>query len=207
MTTLKMTTLICPNKVKSVKRRRRLLTGLDANQPGDFVYIDVEREEQARREREKIVIQNHYEMDAAEEQRITFDIDSAADALRDSMLNTLGNIAGYDKASGQVEAVARDFLESDVETDSSVHVVAQSVARLDVLCLLAQRTLNVPPEIKQEYMLNAARILTQVLPEQIHEAGKVQRHKQLFDNMRAVSKRVGSESGPYGNPTPIGVRA
>lgn len=194
-------------QVKRVKSRKLFQTGAKVTSPGSFVYIDVEREQERLAKEQQINIINEFTLSDDEENMLERNIDSTADRLRGSLLQTLTNIAAYDKASGQVEAVARDVIETEVEHDSSVQTIAQITAQLDVLCLLASRAENMPENIRQQFMMHAAQTLAADLPNRFGVGDKIQRHRQYMDNIIAVSKRMansGEVQGPYvtGQPEP-----
>lgn len=186
-------------QVKCVKRRKLFKTGAKETSPGSFVYIDVDRAQQSQDHAAKINILNEFSLSDAEENKLESSIDNTADILRNSLLTTLTNIAAYDKASGQIEAIARDFLETEVQHDSSVHAIAQVAAQLDVVCLLAKQCGNIPDHIREQFMSQAAVTLANDLPNKFITGDKVQRHRQYMDNIIAVSKRVsqGNPQGPY----------
>lgn len=193
-------------RVKCVKSRNLLRAGAKETSPGSFVYIDIDRAQQSQENAAQINILNEFSLSDSEENKLEESIDSTADLLRGSLLTTLSNIAAYDKASGQVEAIARDFLETEVQHDSSVHAIAQVTAQLDVVCLLAKHCGNIPEHIREQFMSHAAMTLANDLPNKFATGDKVQRHRQYMDNIIAVSKRVseGNPQGPYvtGQPEP-----
>ena len=114
-------------------------------------------------------------------------------------MQLLSHIAGYDKATGQVEAVARDILETDVEHDNSVHAIAQAAGQLDVLCLLTQRCKNLPENVRTHFMLQSAEVIARSLPDRLTSNEKLKRHRQIMDNIIAVSRGLtkGEVQGPY----------
>ncbi len=186
------------NRVKRVKRRDIIGTGAKTTSPGSFVYIDIEREQDIQSKSEQITIDNEFYLTAKEENELEESIDSSADGLRDSLMGVLSQIVGYEKATGQIEAVARDILDTEVEHDSSVYEIVQAVGQLDVLCYLTQRSKNIPKGVQRHFMRRASRIFAEAMPSKIQSKEKLQRHRQLMDNIIAVSSKMGkSPEGPY----------
>lgn len=186
-------------KVKRVKHRDLFGTGAEATLPGSFVYIDIDHEEERIRAESEIHIQNQYELSVDEENQLEQDIDDNAELLRTAMLPLLTTIAGYDKATGEIEAIARDILETDVEHDNSVQSIAQAVTQLDILCLLTQRCKNMPESVRTHFMTHSAQVIAEALPARLTSQDKLKRHRQFMDNIIAVSKRMSQEpkQGPY----------
>jgi len=186
-------------RVRRLKRRNILGTGAKTTSPGSFVYIDVEREQHIQDESTKLVIPNQFELSVEEENALDKSIDDSAEDLRGSLMQLLSHIAGYDKATGQVEAVARDILETDVEHDNSVHAIAQAAGQLDVLCLLTQRCKNLPENVRTHFMLQSAEVIARSLPDRLTSNEKLKRHRQIMDNIIAVSRGLtkGEVQGPY----------
>lgn len=187
-------------RVKRVKRRELLGTGAKATSSGSFVYIDIEREEALIEKESHIPIQNEFNLSVAEENDLEQDIDGRADALREALMPLLATIAGYDKATGQIEAIARDILETDVEHDNSVQSLAQVVTQLDVLCLLTERCKNMPKSVRRRFMLHSAQVMAAALPDKLTAQDKISRHRQFMDNIIAVSQRMSNGQpvqGPY----------
>lgn len=195
-----------PKKVKCVRFRKSYRTGPKETSPGSFVLIDVEREERDARERAQYTVQNQVDFSDEQVNQLEQDIGDTSTAIRDALLNLLSNIAGYDKATGEVEAIARDFIETEVEHDTSVQAIAQTVAQMDVASLFIKNALNIPEAIKEEMMRNCANVFANSMPTSIAAAQKLERHRHFFDNMVAAQKRAGREPGPYITPT-IGVRS
>lgn len=192
-------------RVRRLKRRNLFRTGTKATSPGSVVYIDVEREQQLQEQSTRLVIPNQFELSVDEENALDRSIDDSADILRESLMTVLSNIAGYDKATGQVEAIARDILETDVEHDNSVQSIAQAAGQLDVLCLLTERCKNVPKNVRQHFMLQSAEVIARSLPDRLTSHDKLKRHRQIMDNIIAVSRGLtnGDNQGPYiSEPSP-----
>lgn len=188
-------------RVKRVQRRKIFGAGAKSTSPGSFVYIDIAREEKRLEEESRIVIENEFTLSADEENKLEKSIDDTAFALRGSLTQLLSTIAGYDKATGQIEAIARDILETDVEHDNSVQSIAQAATQLDVLCLLTQRCKNLPAKVRDHFMLHSAQVIAGSLPDRLISQEKLSRHRQFMDNIIAVSQRMSSgeplQQGPY----------
>lgn len=191
-------------QVRRVKSRNLFRTGPKSPSPGSFVYIDVPKAKKDYENSIKYTIENEFSLSDSEVNSLDSGIDATANDIRDSLMLTLTGLAGYDKASGQIEAVARDFLETEVEHDSSVHTLVQVTAQLDVLCLLASRFKNIPEDVRTNFLIQSATALALDLPAKLVATAKVDRHKQHMDNMIAVVKQraVGNgvapqPEGPY----------
>lgn len=188
-------------RVKRLKRRNLFGTGAKSSSPGSYVYIDVEREQKLQDEAELLIIPNEFQLSVEDENALEQAIDGSADALRESLMTVLANIAGYDKATGQVEAVARDILETEVSHDNSVQSIAQVAGQLDILCLLTKRCTNMPESVRDHFMMQSAQVMAALLPDKLLTQDKLSRHRQIMDNIIAVSRRMSQQGndvqGPY----------
>lgn len=187
-------------RVERVKFRNLFRTGAKVTSPGSFVYIDVPAAEKQQAKATELFVDNEFYVSDSEANAVEDRIDSIADSLRNTLLGTLSSIAGFDKASGQIEAIARDVLETDVEHDNSVQDIIQTTAQLDVLCYFIKNSTNIPKNIRSYFMKRGAAALAETLPSRLINSEKLQRHRQYMDNVIAVTKQRSAGhlgEGPY----------